>query len=185
MADPRTDRTALRCYPSGSVGRSGVDRVGRRDTCPTDQAERTTHTVAKRVRGSGTTSAYRPGQTPSRGSLPSTSSSPRPGTQPPAAIPGAAPRPSETDAMLVIDGMPEDPSAAVATSTTATTPAVRSHRRGHVKVKPTSALAARAAQEYVYVGEDLRHIAKVGLTMLAVMILLWLVIVVANVFGLY
>jgi hypothetical protein len=62
---------------------------------------------------------------------------------------------------------------------------VRSHQRGHVKVKPTSALAARAAQEYVYVGEDLRHIAKVGITMLVLMIVLWLVIVVANVFGIY
>jgi hypothetical protein len=62
---------------------------------------------------------------------------------------------------------------------------VRSHQRGHLKVKPTSALAARAAQEYVYVGEDLRHIAKVGITMLVLMIVLWLVIVVANVFGIY
>jgi hypothetical protein len=52
-------------------------------------------------------------------------------------------------------------------------------------VKPTSALAARAAQEYVYVGEDLRQIAKVGSSMLVVMIVLWLVIVMGNVFGLY
>jgi len=43
----------------------------------------------------------------------------------------------------------------------------------------------RAAQEYVYVGEDLRHIAIVGSSMFVVLILLWLVVVVANVFGLY
>jgi hypothetical protein len=142
--------------------------------------------VAKRIRGSGTTSAYRPGQAPSRSSLPSTSSAPRPGTQPPAAIPGAAPRPTETEATLIIEGLPEETHTAVAAPPRATpTQPVRSHQRGHVKVKPTSALAARAAEEYVYVGEDLRHIAKVGITMLVVMIVLWLVIVVGNVFGIY
>lgn len=87
--------------------------------------------------------------------------------------------------MLVIEGMPEDTRTAVATPASRSTQPVRSHQRGHVKVKPTSALAARAAQEYVYVGEDLRHIAKVGITMLAAMIGLWVVIVVANVFGIY
>ncbi|MFN8520014.1 MAG: hypothetical protein U0667_11640 [Chloroflexota bacterium] len=148
--------------------------------------------MAKRVRGSGTTSAYRPGQAPAKASLPSTSSAPRPGTQPPAAIPGAAPRPSESESMLVIEGLPEEthtavgtPVAPTAAQTTQTSLPVRSHQRGHVKVKPTSALAARAAQEYVYVGEDLRHIAKVGITMLVLMVVLWLVIVAANVFHIY
>jgi hypothetical protein len=152
--------------------------------------------VAKRIRGSGTSSAYRPGQAPSgRSSLPSTSSAPRPGTQPPAAIPGAAPRPSEAEATLVIEGLPAEThtavaapvvaGTAVAASAAAAAQPVRSHQRGHLKVKPTSALAARAAQEYVYVGEDLRHIAKVGITMLVLMIALWLVIVVADVFGIY
>lgn len=152
--------------------------------------------MAKRTRGAGTTSAHRPGQTPTRRSAPSsaplgTTSSPRPGTQPPAAIPGAAPRPSAAEATLIISGLPDDTLTAVpstpAAAAVAHAPmgAVRSHRRGHIKVKPTSALAARAAQEYVYVGEDLRHIAKVGITMFVVMIVLWLVIVVANVFGIY
>ena len=141
--------------------------------------------MAKRIRGSGTTSAYRPGQAPSRSSLPSTSSAPRPGTQPPAAIPGAAPAPSSSDATLVIEGLPEQTHRAVAAPVATAPQAVRSHQRGHVKVKPTSALAARAAQEYVYVGEDLRQIAKVGISMLVAMIVLWLVIVVANVFGIY
>jgi hypothetical protein len=145
--------------------------------------------VAKRIRGSGTTSAYRPGQAPTKASLPSTSSAPRPGTQPPAAIPGAAPRPSESESMLVIEGLPEETHTAVGTpvapATAQTSQPVRSHQRGHVKVKPTSALAARAAQEYVYVGEDLRHIAKVGITMLVLMVVLWLIIVVANIFHIY
>jgi hypothetical protein len=35
------------------------------------------------------------------------------------------------------------------------------------------------------VGEDLRQIAKVGISMLVVMAVLWLVIVAANVFGIY
>jgi hypothetical protein len=145
--------------------------------------------VAKRIRGSGTTSAYRPGQTPTKGTgLPATSSAPRPGTQPPAAIPGAAPRPSAAESALVIEGLPEQTHTAVGAPVTPVTTAaqpVRSHQRGHVKVKPTSALAARAAQEYVYVGEDLRHIAKVGITMLVLMIALWLLLVVFNVFGIY
>lgn len=143
--------------------------------------------MAKRIRGSGTTSAYRPGQTPTRSSLPSTSSAPRPGTQPPAAIPGAAPRPTSSGSTLVIEGLPEETHTAVGSRATPAAPVqpVRSRQRGHVKVKPTSALAARAAQEYVYVGEDLRHITKVGVTMLVVMLVLWLVIVVANVFGIY
>jgi hypothetical protein len=65
------------------------------------------------------------------------------------------------------------------------TPTVRSHQRGHVKMKPGSVLAARAAQEYVYVGEDLRNITKVGVVLMIAMIALWLIIVVGNVFGLY
>jgi hypothetical protein len=96
--------------------------------------------------------------------------------------------------MLVIEGLPEETHTAVGSPAAAATPAtpaasaaqpVHSHQRGRVKVKPTSVLAARAAQEYVYVGEDLRHIARVGITMLVVMIVLWLVIVAANVFGIY
>lgn len=137
--------------------------------------------MAKRTRGVNSTSAYRPGRTPTSAksdTLASTSSSPRPGTQPPAAIPGAAPRPSELEASVVLT---ED----AATTDALPTTTVRSHQRGHVKMKPGSVLAARAAQEYVYVGEDLRHITKVGVVLLIVMIALWLIIVVGNIFGLY
>jgi hypothetical protein len=138
--------------------------------------------VAKRTRGVTPTSAYRPGQAPARRTS-ATASSAKPGTQPVAATPAAAPVPNQLDAAIV-----RADSAAVATqSVPAATPRaqVTSRQRGHVKMKPNSLLAARAAQEYVYVGEDLRHIAIVGSSMFVVLILLWLVVVVANVFGLY
>ena len=140
--------------------------------------------MAKRIRGTGTTSAYRPGQTPTRSALPSTST-PRPGTQPPAAIPGAAPRPTATEATLIIEGLPEETHTAVGAPVASTPHPVRRHQRGHVKVKPTCALAARAAQEYVYVGEDLRQIAKVGIVMSIIMVVLWVAIVPLNVLGIY
>lgn len=135
--------------------------------------------MAKRNRGVTPTSAYRPGQAPVKKSLASTSS-PRPGSQPPAAIPGAAPRPSDLDASLVLaDATPTASPAGVPRA------AVVSHQRGHIKVKPNSLLAARASQEYQYVGEDLRHITVVAVGLLSLLILLWLVVVVANVFGIY
>ena len=139
--------------------------------------------VAKRTRGVQPTSAYRPGQAPVKKSL-ATTSSPRPGAQPPAAIPGAAPRPSDLDAAIVLTEGVAVASTNVATAGPRPSPVV-SHQRGHVKMKPNSVLAARAAEEYVYVGEDLRHIAVVAVSLFAVLILLWLVVVVLNVFGLY
>ncbi len=174
---PSPEYGAWPCYPSArSTALAAPPRARQEDIRP----------VAKRTRGVTPTSAYRPGRTPttSKGtSLPSTSSSPRPGTQPPAAIPGAAPRPTEFESSVVLaDGATGQPDL---TAAGLPVPTVRSHQRGHVKVKPGSALAARAAQEYVYVGEDLRHILKVAVTLMVVMIALWLIIVVANVFGLY
>ncbi len=135
--------------------------------------------MAKRTRGVTPTSAYRPGQAPVKRSVASTSSA-KPGTQPPAAIPGAAPQPSDLDAAIVLADAPPA-NAAVAT----TRAPVASRQRGHVKMKPNSALASRVAEEYVYVGEDLRHIAIVGTSLFIVLIVLWLIVVVANVFGLY
>ena len=134
--------------------------------------------VAKRTRGVQPTSAYRPGQAPVKKSLPTTSSQ-TPGAKPPAAIPGAAPLPSDLDAANLLTD-----SATVATAGVRPSPVV-SHQRGHVKMKPNSVLAARAAEEYVYVGEDLRHIAVVATSLFAVLILLWLIVVVFNVFGIY
>jgi hypothetical protein len=43
------------------------------------------------------------------------------------------------------------------------------------RVKPTGLLAAKAATEYVYVAQDLRHIARVAALLFAVMLALWLV----------
>ena len=138
--------------------------------------------MAKRTRGVTPTSAYRPGQAPVKKSLASTSS-PRPGSQPPAAIPGAAPRQSELDAAVVLAD--PTPVAAAPVAAAARPAPVVSHQRGHIKVKPNSVLAARAAEEYVYVGEDLRHIVRVAAVLFTVLLLLWLVVVVFNVFGIY
>lgn len=155
------------------------DRTDRSTPAGMSRAQEDLQLVAKRTRGVTPTSAYRPGQAPVKKSLASTSSQ-RPGSQPPAAIPGAAPRPTELDASLVL----ADPPTTVVAAATPRAPVV-SHQRGHIKVKPNSLLAARAAQEYVYVGEDLRHIAVVASILFAALILLWLVLVVFNVFGLY
>ena len=138
--------------------------------------------MAKRTRGVTPTSAYRPGQAPVKKSL-ATTSSPRPGSQPPAAIPGAAPRQSDLDAAVVIAD--PTPVTAAPASSQARPAAVVSHQRGHIKVKPNSLLAARAAEEYVYVGEDLRHIVRVAAVLFSVLLVLWLVVVVLNVFGIY
>ncbi len=43
------------------------------------------------------------------------------------------------------------------------------------RAKPTGLLAAKAATEYVYVGQDLRHIARVAALLLAILLALWLV----------
>ncbi|CAN5661136.1 hypothetical protein BH23CHL7_BH23CHL7_14250 [soil metagenome] len=54
-----------------------------------------------------------------------------------------------------------------------------SHAR--VRAKPGSVLAARAATEYVYVGQDLRRIVIVSTLLVALMIAAWLLIVVLQV----
>lgn len=141
--------------------------------------------MAKRTRGVTPTSAYRPGQAPVRKSAPSTK--PATATTPPTPAPGAIDSAIAQTSVAATTGqtVQATTSAAVAAPTSAERAPVASHQRGHVKVKPNSLLAARAAQEYVYVGEDLRHIAKVALGMLVVMIVLYLIVVTANVFGIY
>ncbi len=49
------------------------------------------------------------------------------------------------------------------------------------RAKPGSLLAARAASEYVYVGQDLRRIGALSVVLFAVMILAWLLIAVFRV----
>jgi hypothetical protein len=60
-----------------------------------------------------------------------------------------------------------------------------SHQRGRVKVKPNSLLAARAADEYIYVGKDMRRIVTIAAALGVVLIVLWLLLVVLNLSGLY
>ena len=52
---------------------------------------------------------------------------------------------------------------------------------GRSRTKPGSLLAARAANEYVYVIQDVRRIVVVAAGLFAVMLVLWLLIVVARV----
>ena len=49
------------------------------------------------------------------------------------------------------------------------------------RVKPGSVLAARAATEYVYVAKDLRRILVVAGSLIAVLLLLWLLVIVLRV----
>ncbi|MFO1539595.1 MAG: hypothetical protein ACKOTZ_03975 [Chloroflexota bacterium] len=56
---------------------------------------------------------------------------------------------------------------------------------GRRKVKADSVLAARAAEEYVYVGQDLRRILIVALILFGALIAVWLVLTAVDPFGLY
>lgn len=51
----------------------------------------------------------------------------------------------------------------------------RVSRAAHARprAKPGSALAAKAATEYVYVAQDLRRIAVVGVVLFALLFLIW------------
>jgi hypothetical protein len=100
--------------------------------------------------------------------------------EPPAAIPGAPPPTSQLDAAVAIadDIEAGRPATAAADLRAARLP-------GRVKVKPNSLLAARAAEEYIYVGQDLRRIALVAALLFGVMLVLWLLLVVLNLSGLY
>jgi hypothetical protein len=101
--------------------------------------------------------------------------------EPPAAIPGAPPRPSASSAAVAI--------ADVAGAGPPAVPAAELHHGarvpGRLKVKPNSLLAARAAEEYVYVGKDLRRIAIVGVSVFVALFVAWILLVVANLSGMY
>jgi hypothetical protein len=133
--------------------------------------------VAKRTRGSR--SVIRPGQQPGRAAARTARVSPtleppassRYGLEPAPAIPGAPPA-DQTDSALLITEAPK-----------ATSPV--SHQRGRVKVKPNSLLAARAAEEYLYVGKDMRRIVTIAAGLGVLLLVLWLLLVVFNLSGLY
>jgi hypothetical protein len=56
---------------------------------------------------------------------------------------------------------------------------------GRIKVKANSLLAARAVDEYRYVGVDLRRIVVVATLLFGSLAALWVILVVLNVSGLY
>lgn len=93
---------------------------------------------------------------------------------------------------LRLDAVPElvPPAAAESTSPvaratdrSATLVTRTTHSRS--RVKPGSILAGRAAEEYVYVSQDLRRIVLVGAALFALMIGLWLILVVGRLAPLY
>jgi hypothetical protein len=72
--------------------------------------------------------------------------------------------------------MRDEPAAAPAATVEASPRPTRTAVRQ--RAKPGSLLAARAATEYTYVGQDLRRIAVVSLVLLGVMLAAWLAIAV-------
>jgi hypothetical protein len=106
--------------------------------------------VSKRTRGAKRTPARRPGQ---RGRLDAR----RP----------AAPAPLTRTA---IDAVPEE-----AMSPAEATQPVANVMRGS-RVRPNSLLAARGAEEYVYVAQDLRRIAVVAVLLFGLLFSAWIVL---------
>lgn len=122
--------------------------------------------MAKRVRGSGVRSTHRPG-----GHAPVRGTSARPaGARDTEAAAAAAPAPSAAPAPVATAAEPVE--------------IVRS-THGRRKVKADSVLAARASEEYVYVGQDLRRILVVAVLLFGALIGVWLVLTTVDPFGLY
>jgi hypothetical protein len=90
--------------------------------------------------------------------------------------------PSEVEATSLIVTDRNVPAIA---ATQADAAAIARSTPGRVKVKPNSLLAAKAATEYVYVGQDLRRIAIVGASLFGVLLLLWILLVVLGLAGIY
>lgn len=87
----------------------------------------------------------------------------------------AQPMPSIVEAAALVETQPRS----------ATQVGISRSLPGRIKVKPNSLLAARASTEYVYVGRDLRRIVIVGAAMFGTLILLWILLVVLGLSGLY
>lgn len=119
--------------------------------------------MAKRVRGTGFRSTSRPGRrVPASSSGPSTRSAGA--TTPEAAAPSVA--------------------AAPIADPVAPAPVSRS-TRGRVKVKPDSALALNATEEYAYIRQDLRRITAVAAGLVGSLIIIWFVLTTIDPLGLY
>jgi hypothetical protein len=90
--------------------------------------------------------------------------------------------PSEVEATALIAA---DRSVSVPAASPVDYAAIARSTPGRVKVKPNSLLAAKAATEYLYVGQDLRRIAIVGASLFGVLLLLWILLVVLGLSGIY
>lgn len=107
------------------------------------------------------------------------------GAEPPAAIPGAPPRASdESDLVSSAVAAAEATDRAAAPPGMTPPPTIRAHR-GRIKVKSDSLLAQRAADEYVYVGQDLRRIVVVAGILFAALIVFWLFLTIVDPFSIY
>lgn len=122
--------------------------------------------MSKRSRGSRRAQNRRPGGRP--GNRPARHAQNRPAQRP---------EPRRADIVEFDDEVDELDSVepARASERPATVVTARSRAR------PSSALAARAATEYVYVAQDVRRIIVVAAILFAVMFVLWFLIVVARV----
>jgi hypothetical protein len=137
--------------------------------------------MTKRMRGSSR--GHRPG---TRGPIR------RPaGARP--ARPAAAPETPREPAATFVDSPPvTEPVATQVAETAAVASRPEARRVGtaahpRTRAKPGSVLAARAANEYVYVAHDIRRIVLVALALFAAMLVAWLLIAVLKVvpLGLY
>jgi hypothetical protein len=103
----------------------------------------------------------------------------RPGTRPPTIRSAADRRPAAQPARepaATADAIVEPTAYPSAVQSAVERPAPRSAHRQ--KVKPGSLLATRSANEYVYVGRDIRQILVVSGALFGVLVIGWLLIVV-------
>jgi hypothetical protein len=133
--------------------------------------------VAKRTRGTRV-AQHRPGQRVASSRPPSTR--PSTGTTTSSAV-------ATTSADASGDLVVQQALAVEAASGTAaaTSSEIRRSTPGRVKMKPNSLLAARAETEYVYVGQDLRRIAVVAAGLFGTLLVLWVLLVIVGLFGIY
>lgn len=114
----------------------------------------------------------------SRGSRRTTA---RPGTRPPKdRSVRPAQRPSRlVEARVVAEDVVEETGPAVTSEHIADAAASRAGSRA--RQRTGSALAAKAATEYVYVAQDLRRIVAVAAVLFGIMLVLWVLIVVVRI----
>jgi len=135
--------------------------------------------VAKRTRGTRV-AQLRPGQRVAN----TRPSSPRSTTSDPTTS-AVAPSSVSDSGDLAIEQALAAEAVSGAPSATVTGSDIRRSTPGRVKVKANSLLAARAQTEYIYVGQDLRRIAVVAAAPFGVLLVLWVLLVVVGLFGIY